>query len=91
MKFKGEKKKKKNLTKAQYMFSVSFFSLPLMIMGFQWTFSVLLHGLLRRKTKKVWCCIVRILTLAHIGSTKVTRIFFPNGLKYLTFLLVFRF
>ena len=48
---KKKPKKKKKLTKAQYTFSVSFFSLPL-------TISVLLHGLLRRKTKKVWCCIV---------------------------------
>ena len=42
---KKKKKEKKNSLKAQYTFSVSFFSLPLMIMGFQWTFSVLLQGL----------------------------------------------
>ena len=44
IKKKKNNQKKKTLTKAQYTFSVSFFTLPLMIMGFQWTFRLrLIH------------------------------------------------
>ena len=58
------------------MFTVSFFSLPLMIMGFQWTFNVLLHVLLR---KRVMLMGVYKVIINNLFLKSFDTIFMKNG------------